>query len=246
MVLSERQRASARLHESIVAYRAESEGRLDHHALDVLRRLADSRDAAKAFKRFRNEDASEDAITQKLILKKCIQAELIARTFPQRIIEADARLKQTGFLRNAVVILREFVDSVIAEEQAYYLAPDSLSPFGWPSSEDILTMKRGLRLIEYEIVERQDIARDDPRRLGATRKSRDKKAAQIAAFRWLAKAVRGLTGKSHESAVADLAQVILGVEVSVDQVRPPERPRGRQTPRNKRRIRNPKSARTRL
>jgi hypothetical protein len=135
--------------------------------------------------------------------------------------------------------LRNFVDEVCAEKNQFSVS-DPLSPFGWTSSVDIAAMKKGLRLVDYEIFERQELATDDTRRLGATRKFRCNKAAQNGAIGWLALSLHEITGKPNLRAVADLAQVTLRTEVTVDRVRHAVRQRRKETTKKKRRVRSKK------
>lgn len=230
MPISLRRRAKVHLYEIIAAYRATHEGSLDHHAIELLGRMVESAEICSFFERLRNEDQG-DKITPKLVLRKCIQTEQLARSFKERITKASEALSKTSTLRNSIDILRKFLDEICAEEALYHSRSDLISPFGWPPPEDISQIRNSLRLLEDEIVERRSIAEDDPRRLGATRKFRDRRAAENAAIGWLAEAVRELTGKTHFSAVADLSQVILKTkrEISLDRVRHAARSRRRQT-----------------
>jgi hypothetical protein len=80
-------------------------------------------------------------------------------------------------------------------------------------------MNHGLNLLTDRIEAEWRIAREDSLRFGATRKSNISKASQYAAIGWLAEGVHRITGRPHYREVCELAEVILGLAVSIDNAR---------------------------
>lgn len=211
------------MRDAIDAYCAERKDTLDQRALNLLARLANSSDAAKAFERLKLKDRREEA----KVLTTFIQAEDLARTFPQRITKAKMTLVRLERHGRAVAGLRTFVDELIAQ-QKNPPAFDLLSARILEPPANIVAMKRGLDHIADRIEAGRRVAKEDVLRLGATRKSQIKRAGQNAAIGWLGEGVRRTTGKPHLPVVADLAQVTIGAEVSVDRVRHAVRTRKRE------------------
>src|SRR5262249_10501001 len=96
------------------------------------------------------------------------------------------------------------------------------------SDEDISAAKRGLYLLSDAISVRRRTAEETLVRLGSTRKNKEEKAGETAAIGWIAEVVRQRCGRPHLRATADLAEVILGCEVSLDRVRGAEQTRDRE------------------
>jgi hypothetical protein len=222
-----RNRAAARLGEAVDTYRTEQKGTLDRAARQLLARLVKSPDAGKAFELLKLDRRS---VTPFLVT--CIQAENLARTFPQRIMKAKMVLKRAESLGTAVAALRTLVDEHIAEQKK----PPAFDPLSMSGASElfgrlaetadsaalqrgfceIVEAKRVLNLIADWIALDRRLAEHNMLRFGATRKRQIKQAGSNAAIRWLAEGVRRATGKPHVAEVADLAQVILGSEVSQD------------------------------
>jgi len=228
--------ATTRLREAVDAFRAKQNDRLDDWARGLLARLANSSNAAKAFERLklnRREEAE--------VLEACIEAEELVRTFAHRLKRAKKRLVDIERIENAYGELRKFVAHVIEQNSWPYAGMFS------PVMEDNrATMVRGLDLIADRIEMERSIAKESFARFGATRKSHIKEAAENAAIWWLAEQIHGVflsrnspsalhLGNSrskekpkansrpamrvHRLEIADLAQVILGPDVSVERVR---------------------------
>ena len=211
MDISSRRASAPNLYDTIKQYRREQQGKLDKWSLALLARLADSSDAAKAFKRLKQHHRDVPGVTAvhgANLLLWCTQAELLYRRFPQEITEAKERLVQVDRLDTAVAELRNFV-----------AAQNAWPPFGRLSPANIATMKHSLDLIVDRIDECRRYARDTEPRLGATCKTRVEEAAENAAIWFLAINVQFATGKPHWQEVADLAQVILETDVSAERVR---------------------------
>jgi hypothetical protein len=239
MAITSRRAGVPRLCDAIDTYRTEQKDKLDQWALKLLVRMAKSSDAGAAFELLKLDRRN---VTPFLVT--CIQAENLARTFPQRITKAKMTLIRAEPLGKAVAALRTFVDEHIVEQKN----PPAFDPLSMSGASELLgrtaepadsvALERGL----YQIVEvkralywiadwietDRRLAKHNMFRFGATRKSQIKQARQNAAIKWLAEGVRRVSGKPHLPAVADLAQVIVGTEVSVDRTRHVMRTRKRE------------------
>lgn len=92
---SSRRAGAPRLRAAVEAYRIEHKGKLDQHALAVLRRLTKSSYAADAFKSLKLKDCR----VAERILTACIEAEQLARTFSTWLIRL--RTKSSANRQNA-------------------------------------------------------------------------------------------------------------------------------------------------
>jgi hypothetical protein len=211
MDISSQRAGAPNLYDTIKQYRREQQDKLDKRALTLLARLADSPDAAKAFKRLKPHHRDVPGVTAvhgSNLLLWCTQAELVYRAFPQEITKAKERLVQ-----------KERLDTAVAELRKFVAAQNAWPPFGKLSPANIATMKHGLDLIVERIDECRHDARDTEPRLGATRKTQVKEAAENAAIWFLANNVQFATGKPHWQEVANLAHVILETDVTAERVR---------------------------
>ena len=237
MIGSSKPRAGqAYLLEAIDAYLANQEDNLKECAREVLARLANDPDFAKAFASLKLKGQSEEAA----ILATCIAADALARSFSKRVQDAENTLARMERLSEAVTTLRAFVKELAAKR-------------GRPTTNDMLSaivpdyppaiikeMHRALYWIDDRIGTIRRVAKEDRTRLGATRKSGLAKGkplasdraetipSQNAAIGWLADGVRRVTGKAHVTIVANLAEVILRTPLSVDRVRAATRTRNRE------------------
>jgi len=89
----------------------------------------------------------------------------------------------------------------------------------------LVAIRKGHRSLRSIIKTQRRIAEETIGRLGATRSSSAKNAANLAALGWLADGIRRLTGKPNRSLVAGLSQAVLQVAMTEDQVRVAERVR---------------------
>jgi hypothetical protein len=210
-----------RLRDAINAYRA-AHNSLDQAALDLLNRLADSDDAAKAFMELQLCERDETRILQTFI-----QADQLARTFPQRIKRAEETLTRMECLDEAVDTLCKFLGELIAESKEPPTFDLLTAPILEPAV-NIAQMKHGLYLLADLIDAGRRVAKEDLLRLGATRKKGQAANAQNAAIDWLGKRVRHVSGKAHLAAVTELAQAILQTELSEDRVSHAMRSRDRE------------------
>jgi len=212
---------SNRLKDALATFRATAGDDLDPKAAAVLDRLAVDERAAGAFAEL---DLNEAGAAK--ILTACIQAEELRRTFQDHI---DLHTKSEGGkggwlvrLSKAVAELRRFVGQLDRPPD------DRLSASLRYDPSIIEEMKRGLYYIDDAIKARRTIAKETIPRLGATRKSVDSgKAAETAAIGCLAEGVRRCCGRPHRRAATDLAEVVLGCEVTIDRIREADRTRQR-------------------
>jgi hypothetical protein len=221
-------KAAGRLKKIIAAYRGDRGDSLDRHACDLLQRLATDSDAANAFATFNVDDHSA-----KIILSTCIDSDLLARTFRHRIAAEQGLLARLDRLDKAVAELRGFIDHTFGPPPDPRLERparsfDRLSAFIYLDPTDVNKMRTGVYLIADQIAARRRVALETLSRIGKTRKSNQKNAGVIAAIGWLAEGVRRCSGHPHLRAVADLAQVVFGRDISIDQVRNAVRTRQRE------------------
>jgi hypothetical protein len=245
MSFSSQEAPAIGLREAIGAYCANPSEDLDRSARDLLARLVDNPDAAKAFERLKLKKLREELH----ILSACVNANKLAATFAGRIAEEVNMMVRLAKLDMSISALQKFVAQqskrrlfvdgyrAIPEEEGFKMVQCKES--------ELEEMKRGLILIQSLLKGRRYIAETTAPVIGATRKSHDAKASEIAATWHLAKAVRQITGMPRAREVADLAQVILGVEVSEDRVRHVLRQRQQEPHLNNRRVQPKKKVRTR-
>lgn len=204
-----------RLGAAIDAYLAEEKDTLDDPARRLLARLASSPEARQAFERLKLEQRRDEAA----ILNTCIQADNLARTFGPRIKMANATAARMLRLWTSVAELTVFLAELFDEHEH----PPQLDPLSVPSEEsptNIAIMQHGLALISGRIVAGWRTAKEDVLRLGATRKANIKQAGENAAIGWICEGIRRVTGRAHFSAVRELAQVTLRVELDdLDRIR---------------------------
>ena len=211
------------LKDALAAFRAAAGDDLGPKAAAVLDRLAGDDRAAGAFAELDLNEADAAGI-----LTACIQAEELRRTFKHHTDPRTTMLGKGGKdgrldqLSKAVAQLRRFVGELDRPPG------DRLSASLRYDPSVITEMKRGLYYIDDAINARRTIAKETTRRLGATRKNVDAgKAGETAAIGWLAKGVRRCCGSPFDRAAADLAEVILGCEVTIDRIRQAYRTRRR-------------------
>jgi hypothetical protein len=217
-----------RLGEALRAYRAKYDGKLDAGASRVLRHLEASTTARKAFKGFDWLKESGDAVA---IVEACVEAERLARTFAERIERERRKLRQNPRLREATELSRDFVNELVKEQKQ---PSDPLRVRETVPPDEIEAMGRGLALLEMHIGTGERVAKMNLFRLHVMHKSKGegadkgKDAGPIAAIKWLANRVKEIKkratsnlriGNENVAQIANLAQVILGGDVSDGQVR---------------------------
>lgn len=212
-----RNAAALRLRKFVDAYQAERKGKLDIWANKLLARLTAHPNVVEAFERLNLKGCSY-AIP---ILHSCVVAELLARTFAERVMAEKQALTDLKRLTGAVDQLTQFVSQQaeersnawrgIAEEDGLLLVTCKPAEFA--------TMKSGLDLIASLILGRQYLANSIDQVLGATRNKHQKDAPHNVAIWQIAGGIRRVTGRPRLREVADLAEAVLGTTVSLDRVR---------------------------
>jgi hypothetical protein len=224
--------AKAALRKAVEAYRTKYEDKLDAPARELLERLAGCPAAADAFNGL---DWLSQADHTMLFLGACIEAEQLARTFRLLKRSVQKELEQVPELRKAAGLLRGFLGDKKTGIISKRKEPSESDPrlphlLAWQSVplDQIEAMGSGLALLEMRIEGAEHVAKWNLSRLGVTQKSKDKNAGRVAAIKWFANRVKELkklaTGdlripNPDMKQIADLAQVILGGDVSVEQVR---------------------------
>jgi hypothetical protein len=165
---------------------------------EQLVRLAENSNAAMAFERLKLKNPGDGI----LILAEYIEAEQLFREFPQRITKAKETLARMGRLQKALNELHKLAAEPPQRSQS-----------------ELGAMLRGLDLLARRIEAKRCNAEYIVPLFGVTRKARGKEAAQNAAIWYLANAVRRITDKPQSAAVAELAEIILGIGVDLDRVR---------------------------
>jgi hypothetical protein len=203
----------------IANFRIKYDDHLDADAKATLDRLAKDDfpaqdvSAAQAFHDFKVND--EDAES---ILIGCIEADLLARTFNDRLADASAMLRLSEGCDDALRKLRDLVSKTLSGPFDRLTARVVLEP------EDCEAIARSLDLLARVVAAQRRIARETVTRLGATQKTKGD-AAVTAAIGWIAEAVRRNCRRPHDRAAADLAAVVLCCEVSTDRLREARRTR---------------------
>jgi hypothetical protein len=204
---------------AINAYRAAAGDGLDEDGRKVLDRLVTGERAAEAAEAFAKFEADDRAA--RMILKACIEADLLIRSFPDRLNTEQKSLSRLEQLDKSVADLSVFVSELNQNP------PDRLAAYAKYGDDDFGAMKLGLHLVREAIKDRRRIAVETPLRIGATRNTKGKagKAAETAAIGWLAEGVRRACGDPHHEAAAVLAEIALDCRVSVDRLIEAERTR---------------------
>jgi hypothetical protein len=142
----------------------------------------------------------------------CIEANLVLRTFEERVKEAPAKAHRLAEYDRSVMALRTFLkecEKPLSDRLEAGLPADpneTRSEFAAPTS------------IHDRIRIGKRIATETLKRFGATRKRRSKRAAETGTIVWIAGGVRRITERRNASLCADLAELILKHEVTLDQV----------------------------
>jgi hypothetical protein len=195
----------------IAKYLAETanEPEPDEHGRRVLQRIAADTRAHDAL----NTISKTRGIIWKVV-SCCVHAELLARRFPKLLAEEREMVERLRRHQQSVEDLRQFLNQAIRWHE------DPIVDWITIPEQESAVYRNALTGIAALIDLRQRTVEDVVLRLGATRKSANKSAAETAAIGWLADWVVHLTGKPFAQQVAVLAAVALDIdEVSEDRVR---------------------------
>jgi hypothetical protein len=223
MAISAQRAGAVRLKGAINAYRFKGADKLRKPALELLARLSDSPDAATAFYRLR---LTLDQAVE--VLTICIEADDLFRTFPRRIRNAEKNFQLAENLGQAVAKLRKFAPEFHGQKVPLPSDLAGLPQFDPPA--DIAAVKDALRLIARWIDWGRGVAEITLAQIGTTRKTQPKQAAENAAIWYLCARVQSVAGKPvgvnkrdrrrlYWPEITDLAQIVLGIELSMDRVR---------------------------
>jgi hypothetical protein len=174
-----------------------------------LARIARRKDALRALAEMQLTDRQFEKVVFSLV-----QAIRVRRDFRELLAGEAVALRRTEKLRAAVTDLRNFVTEVLAPPRYPLSASISIS------AEDKRTCAQGLYTIEWLIKTREQIARETPRRIGATRKKSIKTAQENAGIGWLAASIKGITGRSYIRQTCILAETVFDIrEIGEDRLR---------------------------
>ena len=212
MAVSPIPRQARRLREAIEAYRTGRTDGLSGPARELLDRLYDSDEAAKAFERLELKQPQQEAE----VLEICLEADELTRTFPQWQSSAEALIDRAKTAEKTIAQIHKFIDGV---EPKVPLPSDLLTLSIFDPPADIAKVRGALELVADWIDWRRGIAEFSLAQCGITRKARTPEAIENTAIWWLGSRIQGVRGKRENwSDLADLAQVVLQSEISVDRL----------------------------
>lgn len=210
--------------ESLIAEMREHRPGLAERDKAFLERIAADPQASKVFEWF---DGRGYPCTP--ILLVCLEAYELCRTFDATLKKSQRLLGKRNKKQNELERLRASLKQLTKfVEQELANVPDAWLPARTNSTPaQVAFMRTGLTLIDDEVRFLTRIAEESPGRIGATRKSRGQ-AATKAAIGWLTEGVKRVTGAANEEIIAELSEVVLETEVTVDQVHEAGRVRKRE------------------
>lgn len=179
---------------------------LDTDETRLTQRLVDNIEAAKRFAMV------EDDSDIKRLLLVCVEADCLARTFRHRVEEARNTPRKSERYDRAI----SDIERLLKETQRPIR--DRLAAYVLPDNDRIHMELQALASIQDRVRTQRFIAAQTLLRLGATRKCRSKIAAETAAIGWIADGVKRITKKTNARLCADLAELVLGCDVSLDRV----------------------------
>jgi hypothetical protein len=180
---------------------------LDEDEKLLMHRIAESPDAPDAFAEIK------DSATIKRLLWLCVEVRFLAAHFNEFIGNAESALEKAARDERAIA----HVEELLKETQAP--AVKRLAAYTLPDRPRIKLEREALVSIKDRLAIRTRIAKETIFRFGATRKRHGPKAAEIAAIGWMAEGVQRITKQPNYNLVADLAELVLGCEVTMDRVK---------------------------
>jgi hypothetical protein len=179
---------------------------------EVLRRLEMDRGAAAAF------EVLPEQPPHWALVETCVQANEILRLFDQEVARSSRLLgsrRQRGELdhiKKGVTRIRAFLKDLRAQPVGRVLAQHSVP------AQEMEVMWQGLSLLEQTIRGEERIAKETPKRFGATRKT-GRGAAELAAIGWIAEGFQRAVGRADWKSAAKLAELVLQCPVSTARIR---------------------------
>jgi hypothetical protein len=147
------------------------------------------------------------------LLLSCIQSVLDFQSFDARLAQISAVLRKSPALHRSIDDLRQLVREVSAPP------PDLLSASIYVSREENEWLLRALSELQHIVDYRAKVARQTRGRIGATRKSSNKNAAENAGIGWLGASIKKITGRPHVRQACALAEILFGIrEVREDRL----------------------------
>lgn len=166
-----------------------------------LLRLAKGKHALSAIDQMRLSEAQLD-----ILILSCAEAIQNRDTFVLRLVREKGWGEKAEKVATAVQYLRKIIKDLSTPD-------DSLSAYVIVDAAGREHYYRALNEIVALAESRCRAAKDTPRRIGATRKSQQKKAAENAAIGWLAASVMKIAGRPWYRQSCLIAEVLLGIEV---------------------------------
>jgi hypothetical protein len=198
--------ARLRFRKLIVEFLIEAAEYLNEDETRLIRRLEGSSEASAIFGQI------DDDKNVKRLFILCVEADCLFRTFEDRIREARDKQRKLDKYAEALVEIRRFLDDIDRPPR------DRIEAFANPDPEEIRSERSALASVGGRIQQQKRIAAETPARLGATRKSHGRKAAETAAIGWIAEGVERITGHTNARLCADLAELVIEGDVSLDRV----------------------------
>ena len=190
----------------LAEFREAAAGNLDEDETLLMNRVAKSVEAPEIFRKVGND------VTIRRLLSLCIEAYSLAKNFEKSIGEARHLLSRAPAYERAIAD----IDDLLKRTQTPAL--HRLQAYTYPDPDIIELERRALASIRDRLAVGVRTANETLLRLGATRKSHGRKAAETAAIGWMAEGVKRITGRTNSRLTADLAGLVLGCTVSLDRV----------------------------
>jgi hypothetical protein len=197
---------NSRFQELVAEFQEAADQNLDEDEKALIQRIAQSTEAPSIFAKVKDDQ------TAKRLLSLCVEGYYLAKNFHRLIAEARRVLAAGQKYERAIAD----VEKLLKETQSSTL--NRLAAYTLPDSNRIALEYEAMTSIKDRLAVQLRTANETILRLGATRKGREKRAADIAAIGWLAEGVRRITKSTNSRLSADLAELVLGCDVSLDRV----------------------------
>jgi hypothetical protein len=195
-----------RIRALLAEFQEAAAGNLDEDEKLLMNRVAKSVEAPEIFGKI------GDDVTIRRLLSLCLEVHSLAKNFNKSTGEAHRLLSRAPAYERAIAD----IDELLKRTQTPAL--ERLQAYTLPDPDRIELERRALASIRDRLAVGVRTATETVRRLGATRKSHGRKAAETAAIGWMAEGVKRITGRTNSRLTADLAQLVLGCTVSLDRV----------------------------
>jgi hypothetical protein len=190
----------------IAEFRKAAEGNLDDDEKLLMQRVAESDEAPTIFAKIK-----DDKIAKRL-LSLCFEAHFLAKNFNKLTSDARRALDREAMYKRSIAN----IERLLKDTQKPAL--NRLTAYTMPDANRIALEREALQSMKDRLDVQSRTAKETILRVGATRKSRGKRAAETAAIGWIAEGVKRITKKTNARLSADLAELILGCDVSLDRI----------------------------